>query len=284
VNWTAAASGSVLVEETSSAGCVGSSTFPVSMLPPVVANAGADMSVCADQPVVQLNGNILGATGGIWLNGTGSFNPENMTMNARYTPSSMEITSGFAMLILETTGNQGCPPGRDTVIITISPIPNIAISGTVVLCANSITNYAVPLLTGNTYFWAVNGGAINGVNNGSTANVTWSSASSGSITLTQTNNFGCDASQTMNVTMMAVPNPVFSGGSMPCQYSTELYSVPVTAGSTYQWTVNGGTLNGSATGSTASVTWNSSGTGTVLVTERNSFGCEQSFSLAGHCS
>ena len=49
---------------------------------------------------------------------------DDTTLNAIYTPSASEISSGAAQLRLVTTGNSGCPPDSDVVVISIAPQPD----------------------------------------------------------------------------------------------------------------------------------------------------------------
>jgi gliding motility-associated-like protein len=85
----------------------------------IIANAGNDINMCVADISVNLNGQVQGASGGIWLGGSGSFSPNNQTLNASYTPSLSELDNGIAVLILETTQNGGCPAHRDTLTIFI---------------------------------------------------------------------------------------------------------------------------------------------------------------------
>ncbi|MBK5284888.1 MAG: gliding motility-associated C-terminal domain-containing protein [Bacteroidia bacterium] len=257
------------------------STVTVTALNPIIANAGNDITVCANQTSINLNGSVQVATGGRWLGGNGTYSPNNTTLNAVYSPSQSEINNGFANLVLETTGNQGCPLARDTVHITIVPLPVPSISGNVVLCASSVADYSIlpPLTPGNTYRWTITGGTINGSSSLSSVNVTWGTSGTGTITLTETNSSGCSASVTLNASLVTLPNPVISGNNSTCQFSNEKYAVNATAGSAYSWMVDAGTIVGSTTSSSIDVNWNSMGQQSVTVTETNSSGCSQMSSL-----
>jgi hypothetical protein len=73
----------------------------IAINPAVITNAGADQTVCASSPNVTLAGTIVGgATTGTWSGGTGTYNPNNTTLNAIYTPSAAEITAGTVTLTL----------------------------------------------------------------------------------------------------------------------------------------------------------------------------------------
>jgi PKD repeat protein len=71
----------------------------------------------------------------------------------------------------------------------------------------------------------------------------------------------------------APPVPVITGPASSCGNQTATYSVAGGGGLSYSWTVSGGTINGSSTGQSVSVTWNSSGVGTISVTVTNKAGC-----------
>lgn len=71
----------------------------------------------------------------------------------------------------------------------------------------------------------------------------------------------------------APPVPVITGPPSSCGSQTATYSVAGAGGLAYSWTVSGGTINGSSTGQSVSVTWSSSGVGTISVTVTNKAGC-----------
>ena len=171
-------------------------TVTITVVGPIVANAGNDFTVCSNQTSFNLSGSVQTATGGKWSGGTGTFSPDNLTLNAQYTPSPSEINNGFVDLILETTGNQGCAPDYDTVHITIAPVPVPSVSGNVVVCGSSNNVYQIlpPLSPGSTYRWTISGGTINSSTTSPSVNVTWGSNGTGTITLTETNSYGCSAS------------------------------------------------------------------------------------------
>jgi hypothetical protein len=77
-----------------------------------------------------------------------------------------------------------------------------------------------------------------------------------------------DFAKTVTITLFESPNPAVSGNTTAAIGETVTYSTPNVSGHTYQWTVNNGTINGSSTGSSVSITWASSfGTGWVRVEE-----------------
>ncbi len=101
-------------------------SFNLKVTPGPTVNAGVNRTVCANNADVALNGNITVSSGGIWSGGSGSFNPDNTTLNATYSPTQSEINSGQVKLYLTTTGNMDCNPEVDSMEITFSPAPNVS--------------------------------------------------------------------------------------------------------------------------------------------------------------
>ena len=181
------------------------------------ANAGADVTVCANNAVVALGGSVVTATGGVWSGGTGTFSPNANTLNATYTPGAADIASGQITLTLTTTGNGNCAAAADTRVITYTPAPIVNAGTDGVVCANA------PMITLN---GAVNG-AVGGVWSGGagvfspnsiTLNASYmptaAEIANGSVTLTLTSagNGLCNA-VTDQVTFMITPAPTVNAGA-----------------------------------------------------------------------
>ncbi|OWY24839.1 hypothetical protein C7N43_27915 [Sphingobacteriales bacterium UPWRP_1] len=62
-----------------------------------------------------------------------------------------------------------------------------------------------------------------------------------------------------------IPAPVISGNNMACANQTYTYSTPAITGSTYNWTVTGGTIISGQGTNTITVQWNNGTAGTVQV-------------------
>ena len=120
------AAGNITLTLSSTGGCVvvtDNLTVAITDAPGV--NAGVNQTVCATNVTVTLNGNFSGgASGGIWLgNGSGTFSPDNMTMNATYVPSNADTAAGSVQLILTSTGVGTCNTVTDTMMITYTKPP-----------------------------------------------------------------------------------------------------------------------------------------------------------------
>ncbi len=196
-------------------------TLFLSVKPSPLVNASIDQIVCGNNSNVLLNGSVTGgSTTGIWSStGTGTFSPNNTTLNATYLPSSADTTAGLVKLILTSTGNGICALERDSMKVTITKPPLVeAGPATFSLCANN------PTLT------------VNGTVSGSTATGKWTSSGSGNFSpsniqlstayipstadvfagsvklyLSSTNNGNCNASKD-SITLLFTPPPSVNAG------------------------------------------------------------------------
>lgn len=125
-------------------------------------NAGADQIICFGG-VAKLAGQVSGAaTIAVWSGGAGTFNPDNKTLNATYTPSPAEMTAGTVTLTLTTNASGTCPPATGTIKITIEPLAIIDAGPFQVMCAGGST----------TVKGSVGGGATSGTWSGGNGSFT----------------------------------------------------------------------------------------------------------------
>ncbi|HQW41219.1 MAG TPA: gliding motility-associated C-terminal domain-containing protein, partial [Flavobacteriales bacterium] len=104
------------------------------------AAAGMDIIACSTDPNVALNGVVAGTTTGTWTtSGTGSFMPNANSLNATYIPGAADYAIGNINLILSTTNNQGCPAGRDTLVVSYHVPPTVNAGADMLLC-NGLEN------------------------------------------------------------------------------------------------------------------------------------------------
>ena len=96
----------------------------ITINPAATVNAGADQTVCGDNPATTLAGSIGGgASSATWAGGAGAFSPNNTTLTAIYTPTAGEIAAGTVTLTLTTDDPTGpCGAVNDSMIITIDRV------------------------------------------------------------------------------------------------------------------------------------------------------------------
>ena len=183
---------------------------------PVVA-AGADLDICSNNADVQLNGSVLNATGGQWTGGLGSYNPDNATLDAVYTPSPAEVAAGSITLTLTSIGNGNCLAESDAFVINFTPAPTVDAGEDITLCAatpNASLNGAFTVAGGA--IWSGGNGAFspNATNMSATYTPTSQEIVGGSVTLTLTTtaNANC-VPESDEVTIFFDPEPAITAGS-----------------------------------------------------------------------
>ena len=104
--------------------------------------------------------------------------------------------------------------------------------------------------------------------------VTWNSEFEGTaiISISGINECGTGSPSELEVAVGA-PIPVISGEEMVCDFSDEIYSVDDNEGSTYSWTVTGGTITEGEGTYMVTVSWDGEGIGNILVDEETVDGC-----------
>ncbi|MCX7954382.1 MAG: IgGFc-binding protein, partial [Bacteroidales bacterium] len=162
-----------------------------------IVNAGNDKTVCANNPTVQLQGSVIGAGGGIWTGGNGSFAPNNTTLNATYTPSPAEIAAGSVTLTLTSINNGNCNPVSDQMTITITPAPSVNAGTDITVCSNNpIVNLYGSYTIAGGVVWSGGSGTFNPSPNTPITQYTPTqaeiNAGSLTLTLTTTNNGNCN--------------------------------------------------------------------------------------------
>ncbi|MBA3663096.1 MAG: gliding motility-associated C-terminal domain-containing protein [Bacteroidetes bacterium] len=120
-------------------------TTTINISPAPTALAGTDQTVCANSGTINLAGSFSISAGATWsASGTGTFTPNNSSMNSGYIPSVADTSAGSVMIFLTTTGNGNCLQVTDTMKITFIRSPYINAGSDLNLCPNSPS----PLLTG----------------------------------------------------------------------------------------------------------------------------------------
>jgi len=185
--------------------------------PSPTANAGVDQDACENNPAVTLAGAVTIASGGQWSGGAGIFTPDANTLNATYTPTAGEITTGSVTLTLTTTGNSNCSPVTDDMVINFTPAPTASAGIDQTLCANNANvtlNGSVTIATGGVW----TGGLGIYTPDANTLNATYqptaTEIASGSLTLTLTTTGNADCNPVSdNVDITFTDAPVVEAGT-----------------------------------------------------------------------
>ena len=180
-------------------------------------DAGAAQSACANNPDVTLAGAVTIATGGIWSGGAGTFSPNVNALNAVYTPTPGEISTGNVVLTLTSVGNGDCNAVTDNVTITYTNAPTINAGTDQTLCQNNSDATlagSVSIATGGIWSGGLGNFTPGNANLATTYTPTVSEIASGSITLTltSTGNGNCSA-VTDNLVLNYTAAPVVNAGA-----------------------------------------------------------------------
>jgi hypothetical protein len=123
------------------------------------------------------------------------------------------------------------------------------------------------------FTWSVTGGAISGSPNANAVNIVWGTGSTGTITVTQTNSFGCDSTVSVNITIIAFPVVSITAPANSCLDVPSQFSVNLSAGENASWSVTGGTVIGPNNMPTVDIGWTTGGFHIVTLVVTNSSGC-----------
>ncbi len=215
----------------------------------------------------------------------------NIAMGAAGTKHILDVLTNFTAAPITVTfqvtptSGAGCDGIQQDIFVTVNPLPvPNPISGNSTVCQGpNILLYQVTLNAGSTYAWSVPAPFVKF--GGGTATdffvlVKFPSAGVGSITMTETNSFGCTGGiNSLPVTVSNAPGVItISGPASVCTNGTGItYSVvgpnPL---STYTWTAPGASFPGASSGvglSTVTVDFGLVTPVTVQVTETSTSGC-----------
>ena len=193
------------------------------------------------------------------------------------------------------TVNTPSGPVSTTGTVTVHPSPVPVISGRDTICQNLMETYSVSSIPGNTYQWSIQGGTILTAVNTSSVQVIWNNTGAGTITVAQTNAFGCKGTATKKV--LVVPPPSIanfcskrregggSTGGQPqpdklgdqgcvCAYDMDTLQVPSASSFyTYTWSITGGSLVSGQGGPNPVFQWGAGPTAVITVIASSPFGC-----------
>ncbi len=111
----------------------------INMVEIPVALPGNDMVVCSNSGGFPLSGQVFNAGGGIWTtSGSGSFSPNDSSLNVTYTPSAPDIAMDSIYITLTTTQNGLCGAVDDSIKIVFQPAPSIDAGDDQTVCTNDL--------------------------------------------------------------------------------------------------------------------------------------------------
>ena len=286
VTWGPLGPASLFLYRTDPSGVIDTVEYCVTLTPSPVADFTVNPTTCLNQPTQFLD-NSTGAVSWYWEFGDGSTSTLPDPVHEYAAPGtytvSLTVTSGGGT---NPDGSPACCCSQTTTQqITVDPRPGPAIYWISTLCAGDSAVYWTDAQNCGDYDWTVldaNGAPVPfsfvGTGMDSIA-VDWGDGPSGTISLAVS---GCSQQYCPQPTTVQVPIistvGMITGPTEVCRGASATYALPKWPGVDYHWTVTGGTLVGSATGHTATVTWDAIGTGTLSV----AYGSDFLAGLPGH--
>ncbi len=240
VVWTGPNPGQLIItEEVTASGCVDRDTLDVTINPfPTPAITG-NASVC--EADIQ-SYSILATSNQInWIAVNGSIMSGQGTQNVAIEWSG---TNPGMVIIEETIVATGCS-GRDTLMVTIDPIPQPEITGDLSTCQGDTLSYTI-VDSGNTINWSISQGTILSGQGTDSIRVVWNGTSPGSLIVEESIvATGCANQDSIDIEIIQRPNTDITGNFDVCESSVETYlAAEAPAGQTYiyTWTVSGGVI------------------------------------------
>jgi len=188
------------------------------------------------------------------------------TLTGIATGTSITFTAGASGSVLlsckVTTTASATSTGTFT--STIDPVPVSTITAPASITSGASGTASVPPQTGSSYVWTIAGGSITAGTG--TASISFTAGASGSVVLgcTVTNGAGtASAPGSATVGIVAAPTATITAPASITGGTSGAASVPTQGGSSYAWTISGGTIT-AGTGS-ASITFLAGASGSVVL-------------------
>ncbi len=294
--------GDVTVTETNAASCVGSTKTLTINLAGCGLNAdftGTPLTICQGSTVTFTNTSTgtTGSTTYSWDFGAGATPATANTVGPHVVTYSTSGSKTVSLTITDGSSDTETKTNYITVTPTVgTPTAITILAGTEPTCqltnGTTTTTYATTATNNTGFNWSLSNGSAGSIG-ATTGIMTWANGFSGTVNIQVTAN-GCNgpSSQVIRtVTINALPTTsAITGNTTPaCNGAGYTYSVTLTTGSSYAWTVPAGaTITAGATGpenNQITVTFGSTN-GDVTVTETNAASCVGStrtltISLAG---
>jgi uncharacterized repeat protein (TIGR01451 family) len=253
---TVTSSGSYSVQVSNGTCAATSAPVTVTVNPQPVVTITGPTATCGGAPVTLDAGS--GFTQYNWSNGA-------TTQQITVSPSS---TQTFTVTV---TDGSGCT-ASDSHTVAVSSSPAATISSPAAVCENTFGNASVASQPGASYTWTVaNGTLLSG--QGTTA-IVYSPGTSGSVSLGVSVVAGsCTSNGNTLVPIVPRPAVALTAPSNASASQTGLTaSVPVTAGASYQWTVDNGTITAGQGTNSITFSTGASGITTISIVVSNA-GC-----------
>lgn len=244
-------------------------TVEITIIDPVLANAGADLSTCSGTPIQiglpAIPGNVY-----FWSPGTSLNDPTLAQPTADVILPPGASSNTVVTYTLTATDNLGCQ-AQDNMTVTFIPIPlaSIAMADSACVGAPVSATYAGLPLTIPVYNWGF-GTAVGGVQGQPSQGLTWPSPNQGTQTITlQVANGACvSAPVSENIYIKPLPTSDFTISGNVCQGAdaTITYIGNASPSANYVWNFPNGIVTSGSGQGPYTVHWNTPGTYSITLT------------------
>lgn len=238
-------------------GCVNTDTIQMTVIPPALAQAGADDSVCVTDPAFLLPG--FSPSGGTW-SGPG------VTAGGTFTPSN----AGVGTHTLTYTYGAGTCLTSDTKTIVVNPLPAVNAGPGESVCI-SLPPYNLAGYTPSGGTWSGPG-----ITNANAGTFDPAAAGVGTHTLTYTYTSpvtGCTNTSVKSIVVGPLPVPAFANPSQTCIGSPVSFTNNSTGAVVYYWDFGDGNLSSAQNPVHA---YANTGTYTIHLVAETAMGCQDS--------
>ncbi|MBK0404566.1 gliding motility-associated C-terminal domain-containing protein [Adhaeribacter sp. BT258] len=217
-------------------GCISTDQVTITVNPNPIANAGLNQTVCSNEPATIGAPAVAGFTyswTGTGLSANNIANPVVTLPNTTTAP----ITQTY---IVTATNSFGCI-AKDTVLVTIKPLPVANAGADKTLCSATSTTLGSAATTGYTYSWA----PATGLSSASVANPAISLTNNTTAPISQiytvtTTLNGCVTSDQVTVTVNPAITVDAGANQVICSGNTATVGTAALPGYTYSWTPHAG--------------------------------------------
>lgn len=231
-----------------------------------VANAGNDFTICSGELAViganavnghtyewtDLGGNVLGSSA-------------KLTINPK-------VQSTYILEVVNSTF--GCRK-RDTVVVSVNPVPVANAGSDKVICYGNSTQIGAAAQSGFNYDWSSSVGNFSS----SSANPTVNPLQSTYYYLTKTIlATGCFDTDTVLVSVVFPPSANISGAASSCEGESFNYIASAISGNAYIWSITGGQIQSGQNTDNVKVKWQTPGNGVLTLIQSNSASCRDTVS------
>ncbi|MES2591041.1 MAG: PKD domain-containing protein [Bacteroidota bacterium] len=245
-------------------------TITFTELPTVVIKT--EDTSCSGSPIL-LDVTVSTGSGRWESTGSGSFLPNNTTLNGVYYPSAADNLAGMITLKFISYNNAGCQPVTDTLNVIIKPSP-VASFTTPGACEDSPVHFtdastAAGTITG--WSWAF--GDLSLPSLAPSPNHTYSNCGSKNVALIVTADNGCTDSYTQSITVFCLPLANYTASGVCLSDGTVFTNTSTVSGATIDSTMwNFGDMT-SSTSATQTHFFPAGGSFPVVLVVESSQGC-----------